>query len=1131
MLIDNKTKNDDDFTTVFQLLEQLTEKGKLDVVSGYFSFTALALIYDKLKKVEQFRMVLGDIIEDKQIAARRINLLSEDVSVDSALKLSKEAQKAVDFLKQEIVEVKTVEPNFCHAKTYIYTDGQNKIQKSYSLIGSSNVTMAGLGLKVTSNVELNTATIGSNNDFKDLVKWFSSLWNNPNSKEKITVDGQVKIYKEYLIESIENFFRKFTPEELYYKTLFELFGLNLPELDESSAFQNQIVHLKETDVFRILYPFQQKGVLSLIRMLQNYNGAILADAVGLGKTWQALAVMKYFQLQGYEVILLCPKKLDLNWRRYLKGQRSRFEADRLDYTIRYHSDLQDQRLENKQDGLKIKTFFQRNPKVLFVIDESHNLRNDKSNRYRFLVDTLLRQNKDVKMLLLSATPINNYLLDVRNQFKLMCKGDDAGFAKTDLEVNSLNALFQQGQKEFNLWRKEPERKISDFIAKLPQRFFDLTDALIVARTRKMIAAQTQGLHFPVKQPPKNEYVNLDNLGKLHSFGSILDALKINMIGYRPSEFCDLEKAGSVLEDEVQREKFLAKMMYILLVKRLESSWYSFDITVENIYNHHKNALEKVERFLKFKEDNDLGVELEPDDEDLTDAAEMVEAQQLGDDDPTNDDDNPLEATLGKKRKIKLSEIVHIEEFKSYLEEDITQLEYLRNNISLFKKQFQKDFEKGADLNQSFDKKLARLIELLNEKQATNNPKAVIFTTYKDTAVYLFDQLKQRGFERLGLVTGTQSTTTTGIRLKNHNFEPILEAFAPYTKLYLEKDWRTWYEEKGIEPPANFEAWKTFIRQNDADTAHIIDNPVDILIATDCISEGQNLQDCDMVINYDIHWNPVRLIQRFGRIDRLGSPNATVMGVNFWPGKNFDDYLNLKSRVEDRMALFTLVGSEFNENLTPELREKVKDNPLVSRQTERMLAQMQTTWDDIEDSPDNLGLDKLSLEEFRQDLFDYFQNKRKEIERIPNGVFTGFKIRSTQKERPLPQGIIALLRYKHTPPGEKPEHFLLYASADSGTHLLNHHDVLGILKRHKKDNRYVPAAIERSDESALAGLAAQIGAWLDKKAGKQAEAGIRDLFEFGLPDTPTEKEKTKDQRLLEEKFRKENFDLITWFILS
>lgn len=1131
MLIDNKTKNDDDYTTVFELLEELTQKGKLDIVSGYFSFSALALMKDKLKEVEQFRMILGDIVEDKQITARKFNLLAEDVSVDSALKLSTEAQKAVDFLRQEMVEVKTVEPNFCHAKTYIYTDSQNKLQKSYSLIGSSNVTMAGLGLKHTSNVELNTATIGSNNDFKDLVKWFSSIWANPNTREKVTVNGETKPYKQFLIECIENFFRKFTPEELYYKTLFELFGWDLPELDESSSFQNQIVHLRETEVFRTLFPFQQKGVMSLIRMLQKYDGAILADAVGLGKTWQALAVMKFFQMQGYEVVLLCPKKLDLNWRRYLKGQRSRFEADRLDFTVRYHSDLQDSRLETKQDNLKIKSYFQRNPKILFVIDESHNLRNDKSNRYKFLVDTLLRQNKDVKVLLLSATPINNYLLDVRNQFKLMRKGFDDGFAKTDLDVSSLNVLFQQSQKYFNEWRTDPERKISDFIARLPQRFFDLTDALIVARTRKMISAQTKGLHFPEKLPPKNEYVSLDNLGKLHSFGSILDALKINMTGYRPSEFCDLDRSGSILEDDVQREMFLVKMMYILLVKRLESSWYSFDITVENIYNHHKNALQQVEKYLNFKEDSDLEVALEPDDEDLADAAEMVEAQQLGDSDPTNDDDNPLEATLGKKRKIKLSDIAHIDEFKRFLEEDITQMEYLRNNIGLFKKQFQKDFAPGADLNLSADKKLQRLIELVWEKQASDNPKLVIFTTFKDTAQYLFDQLKKRGFERLGLVTGTHCQTTSNIKLANHYFEPILEAFAPYTKLYLEKDWRSFYDEQGVQAPKDFLAWQQFIRQHDPATTQQLDNPVDIIIATDCISEGQNLQDCDTVINYDIHWNPVRLIQRFGRIDRLGSPNKTVMGINFWPGKNFDDYLGLKSRVEDRMALFTLVGSEFHEDLTPELKERVKDNPLIGRQTEQMLKQLQTSWEDIEDAPNSLGLDKLSLEEYRQDLFEFFQNKRKEIEGIPNGVFTGFKVKHRQQERRLPKGVIALLRYKHTAPGEKAENYLLYASPEGDTRFFNHHDVLGILKRHKKETRSVPASVDRGEAPALNDIARLISGWLDAKAGKQADVEIRDLFELGIPDEPAAKEKTKDQRLLEEKFRKDNFDLITWFILN
>ncbi|NJN78604.1 MAG: DEAD/DEAH box helicase family protein [Saprospiraceae bacterium] len=253
---------------------------------------------------------------------------------------------------------------------------------SYYVLGSSNLTLAGLGLKKTSNVELNTAQISANNDYEEVKKWFQQLWATT-ARNYTIVEKKEKNYKEYVIEQISQFYKKYTPDELYYKTLFELFKGELPELEAEARFNSQIGHLKDTVLYKTLYPFQQSGVKSLIRKIQKYNGAILADAVGLGKTWQALGVMKFFELSGYKVILLCPKKLEQNWRKYKQGHNSRFEADRLNYVIRYHTDLQDDRLENKDDKYLIKKYFQRNAKVLFVIDESHNLRNDKSSRTSF----------------------------------------------------------------------------------------------------------------------------------------------------------------------------------------------------------------------------------------------------------------------------------------------------------------------------------------------------------------------------------------------------------------------------------------------------------------------------------------------------------------------------------------------------------------------------------------------------------------------------------------------------------------------------------------------------------------------------------------------------------------------------
>ena len=448
MLLDNKTKTEDhEYFKVFDFLANYIEEGKLDIVTGYFSVSALARIKDEIDSPERFRMVLGNLLKEENHEDKIINLLSDTLDIDQALKLNQSAKKAVDFLRQEKVQVKTIQRSFCHAKTYIYHDSDTR--KNFHIIGSSNLTDAGLGIRESGNIELNSASTGNNNDFKELTKWFRNQWTSKDALEKIELPEKSKAsVKEHLINLIQNLYRKYSPFELYYKVLYELFKEDLLSLSLDPEFKKEISHLEDTVIYKTLYSFQQKGVISLIKILQKNDGAILADAVGLGKTWTALSVMKYFEIKGYRIILFCPKKLDANWRQYLEGHRSKFERDRLKYTIRYHTDLQDDRLESYQDGYKIKTFFQGNPKLLIVIDESHNLRNDKSSRYKFLVENILRKNKDVKVLQLSATPVNNKLIDVRNQFKLIVKGHDNGFKETALQVGSLESIFRTAQKDF-----------------------------------------------------------------------------------------------------------------------------------------------------------------------------------------------------------------------------------------------------------------------------------------------------------------------------------------------------------------------------------------------------------------------------------------------------------------------------------------------------------------------------------------------------------------------------------------------------------------------------------------------------------------------------------------------------------
>ncbi|OAV68001.1 hypothetical protein Barb4_02257 [Bacteroidales bacterium Barb4] len=672
MLLDNKTqKEDGELFKVSDFIKKYTEDGNLDVVTGFFSVNALALMQDELSQAEKFRLVLGNLMQDESQEDKVINLLNGNAGIDNTLALSLSAKKAVEFLKQDKVAVKTVQKNFCHAKVYIYHDKDTR--KKYHIVGSSNLTDAGLGLKESSNVELNIATTGGDNDWKEIKKWFDDLWKEV-ALEKTELPDKTKVEtKQYVIDLISRLFKEYSPKDLYYKILYELFKYDLLLLSSDADFNKEIKHLSETIIYKTFFSYQQKGVISLIKMLQKYNGAILADAVGLGKTWTALAVMKYFQSKGYTVVLLCPKKLANNWQQYQSGYNSKFEKDEIEYKVRYHTDLQDERLTISYTDFPLSKI-QRKQKLLLVIDESHNLRNDKSSRYKFLVKNILqseRTNRDVKVLQLSATPINNKLIDIRNQFKLMNKGLDDGFMNSELGIPSLENIFRTAQKDYTEWSKKPDRKISDFIGKLQENFFKLTDSLIVARTRKLIEGEFGKMNFPKKEKPINEYIAPENIGNLKTFDDILNALKVNMTAYRPSDYIDKKEVISVLDDAKLREGFLVKMMYILLIKRLESSWYSFKITVENILNHHENALNKVNQFIENKKEDIIADEFDEEyQENLLDAIEETAMEEE-------------EITLGKKNPVKLSDITDISRFKEHLEADIAKLRVLKQNFGCF----------------------------------------------------------------------------------------------------------------------------------------------------------------------------------------------------------------------------------------------------------------------------------------------------------------------------------------------------------------------------------------------------------------------------------------------------------------
>lgn len=1131
MLLDNENNN----PKVHEWISSYTEQGKIDIVTGYFTIGALAWLSNQVnEKISNFRLVLGDIVNVDKIDDRPLNLLNENISIEAALKLSTLSQEVVKFLKQDKVLAKTLEPNFCHAKSYLFNPEQKDDRNKYFITGSSNLTEAGIGLKTTNNIELNIGETGNNNQYKELVKWFEMLWNKPQAhKEKtlIASDGtKSKIdFKQYLINEIEQIFIKYTPREIYFKVLFELFGDQMMDIENDPDFNRQLGKLENSVIYNTLYDFQKKGVLSLIKMLQKYNGAILADAVGLGKTWSALAVIKFFQKQGREVLLICPKKLEHNWRRYLEKQESRFEADKFDYAIRYHTDMDETRM-NKTEYLKERadTLFTNDKPKLIVIDESHNLRNHKSNRYKFLLEQILQNNEDVKVLLLSATPINNSLNDIRNQFKLLVQGNINAFDE-NIGIKNLDYTFRQAQKIFNQWRENPTPKISDFVKDLPPGFFKLTDALIVSRTRKMIEGEQLGLNFPEKAKPLNLFVTPSQLGNFETFEELFDHFPPTLSGYQPSFYLDDDDVKkNVLEDEKQRDRFLVKMMYILMVKRLESSWFSFFSTVEKIKNHHQNALDKIKAYQQGKTE-DEGEYYDND-------------NHLFDDDDLENDFQDL--TLGKKRKIRLADIDaagNLENYKSDLKEDIDALDNLFMNLGKFDKKINTETIKPNNLK-SADEKLESLINQIIKKRATgennNNQKVVIFTVYTDTALYLFQQLKARGLNKLAMVSGSFSLTSYSDE-QTKKFEPILEQFAPYTKLYMEKEWDFKTDQKGIKA---YDEWVAWTAQNEPQVYAKIVEPIDILIATDTLSEGQNLQDADMVINYDIHWNPVRIIQRLGRIDRLGSPNKKIFGINFWPSKNIDSYLNLQGRIEQRMAAMKLAGAEVDDKFSDTFKEMIHDETLDQRMKNRMMEQMKVSFDDL-DAEESFGFDDLSLEKYRQDLLEEFNKDKEKYQKMPNGVYTGFK--GNQVICP-DDGIIALLGYPAKTPKTLNHLYktfdLIYINHLGNPILINQKEVLDAITYHKDEERFVPDEIDNGNEVAITKLVDAFKVWIESQAVEEVEQedgttkktigkDTKDLLSKLKKGNKGAFDRIKENKTAKEKFQLDNFDLITWFLVS
>ena len=808
------------------------------------------------------------------------------------------------------------------------------LDDSYTYMPMNSFTTVDLGCEKGNNLT-NMVTRLENPASQEFLRTFDSLWQD---------EGKLSDVTDEVASMISAVYRENPPELIYYMILYHIFSEFLDDISED-VLPKEATGFKNSVIWGKLYNFQKDAALAIINKLAMYNGCILADSVGLGKTFTALAVIKYYEELNKNVLVLCPKKLSENWLTY-RGNliNNPLTKDRLRYDVLYHTDLS-RDSGNTVIGLPIDRINWGNYDLV-VIDESHNFRNGtgagthkledgRENRYARLMNRIIKTSYKTKVLMLSATPVNNRFYDLRNQLALAYEGNTAEFNEKLKTKSDIDTIFRQAQMVYNSWCKLPEeeRTTANLLKQLDFDFFEVLDSVTIARSRKHIQKYYDVKdigNFPARNKPITLRPMLTNLPNAINYKEIFELLsKLHLTIYTPTEFIHPSKLSKYLtEKETEnfrkgRELGVQRLMSINLLKRMESSVHSFLLTVKRIYDFIYDTGETIDAFAKGKGDGSL--------DEVRDLSGMER-------DFDDDDQNTDFFAVGKKVRIDLNDMDYVS-WKRDMDEDMENLALLISMVQ--------------DITPEYDFKLNELYRIIKEKIETpinpGNKKILVFTAFADTAEYLYENVSRMAKKELGLntalITGSVDGKTTIPKIRadmNH----VLSCFSPKSK-----DRETLYP--------NLKA------------------DIDILIATDCISEGQNLQDCDFCINYDIHWNPVRIIQRFGRIDRIGSQNKVIQLVNFWPDLTLDEYINLKSRVETRMRISVMTSSGDDDLIN---REEKGDLEYRRAQLKRL--QEETV--DLEDMTGGISIMDLGLNDFRMDLLAYMK-EHENIDRVPFGI--------------------------------------------------------------------------------------------------------------------------------------------------
>lgn len=1045
-ILDNKVQG----RVIDKLRENIKFGTRLSIISAYFTIYAYEELRKELGKIEKLRLLFSEptFVKNKKDINREFKLSGSyerglagdryEMKLKNELKQSEIAKECANWIREK-VEVRAYDEEYpLPQKMYLM---ENKKDESACIFGSSDFTSSGLGLVPSKKLEANTY-IKDSIYTQQLLNQFELYWND---KDK------VKDVKTYLLKSLEEVYKENNPEFIYFVTLYNIFKDYLNDLSEEDIIKTK-TGFKESVVWNKLYNFQKDGVLGAIDKLEKYHGCILADSVGLGKTFEALAVIKYYESRNSRVLVLCPKKLRENWLTYKGNRRDNIlERDRLNYDVLNHTDLS--RYSGYSGEINLEKIYWENYDLI-VIDESHNFRNnnnkrdDKETRYSRLLNQIIKKGVKTKVLMLSATPVNNRMTDLKNQIAFATEGNE--FALADYGIKSIDQTLRKAQLVFNKWNELPEERknLETLLEMLETDYFKLLDMLTIARSRKHIQKYYDTTHigkFPERLKPinikndidtQNDFIDLDELNKL--IRALNLAIYSPMKYILPSKIAEYSKkydtkTGKSVFRQIDRETSLIHLMRINILKRMESSIHSFGITISKILKNIDITLEKLNKSQDIEENLDI------DDLEL--------------DDPRLDS-----VMIGSKNvKVFIQDIDKIK-WRAELEGDRAILE--RIMIEAFKIQPHRD------------KKLEELKDLIREKVKTpineGNKKVIIFTAFADTAKYLYDNIADWGLKELGLysavITGSDNPKTNLKGVKGE-FNNILVNFSP--------------KSKGREMTDRAE--------------------IDILIATDCISEGQNLQDCDYLINYDIHWNPVRIIQRFGRVDRIGSKNEVIQLVNFWPNMELDEYINLEARVSGRMVMLDMSATG-EENVIVDSGEM---NDLEYRK--KQLKQLQDQVVDLEDIGGGISITDLTFNDFKMDLVNYMKNNKEILEKAPTGMYAVAKSNIEEAER----GVIFCLKQinEEIKPSEfntLNPYFLVYVK-ESGEVLLNFIQSKKILDIYKKvclgENTLFPDLIsEFNRETNNAKDMSKFTNFLEKTVenivGKEEAKGLDSLFSFG-----------------------------------